>query len=1055
MNTKRHERNRGLTRKGCIFVLGAAVLWLVVLGLVLEAYAAFRLRAEERVIAEWKEPTEAEKMEAYSPVIRRYQGGPLPEGIPQDRDRAFFLDLDDTERSALAEARGELAMICDGEAHVLSMYAASAPEPIALLAELIRGRDDIKYLEAHEGGVEPWRVMQFVFTNKGPMSDDLCIRLPNGEEELFQFSVAPVPHEDAKVLIFVRLSIWEKFWFTFRKNIDWDFIAAATSWEQKTRQFHTNNVGFRDDDVVLPKPHGVYRILCIGGSTTIEGLTNALTYPNILEAKLREHFGTKAIEVINGGVYGYRVEHERKRFDDFMALEPDLIVYYNFVNDLRQFVPAWAEPEGPWTDPVLALKKALRKSRFISTYWNWQLLPPHKRLMRLLHRDVLDSIQWIGDEAKRQGVEVAVCSFAYPTDLTEEERLLLEKNGSRWFSPLTLDSYTRIVRLFNHELRAMCEARGFAYVPVAENFHGGSAYFTDICHMNPLGIEHKAEIVFHTLKEQLGSCLAGGTDGAPASTPAMVLNPTPASPKEGGFGYRSFTVEAPWMRGSILVRFPEQLRSSLGLHFIDCGSGADGRWPVALTPMSIPEPYPPWVKDEATGALSYHYITPEGLEWWAHARPDQEEIALEFCLRNNGIEPVSEIYLEICTLLDHSEDFSFTGTFDRVSTWFDGVLQEVTAVDPPPEGRYLHIRPKDSTFGPSPKGRGVTPDAWNLHQDADVPIVACMSRDRAHLVAVSWFDMCQVIRSNANLSCIHAGPETHVTLGPGEEFCWHGRLYLMPNDPQGLLQRFMDDRGRIHAEKMGTLRLIPHENDRFLRIEDPEKAEAGFLLWAPESLAYPDLGSKHIPITWRVNELTGSVWYRIERGEALFTALFQPRRGRVMYTYMIQPAAGAAVPERLMVVPCHQLKNGIFAGEGEELMRRVWIHAEGRWVSVGSCPGRTFANWFEVAPVGNDALNHPPLVPLALPRADVPLIACVSRDGAWVTATSANPCCALFNNIDVPCIHAQPCGALTREGPTTLRGTMYLLEGSLDDLLREYQADAADAASRAGSESCR
>jgi heterodisulfide reductase subunit A-like polyferredoxin len=51
--------------------------------------------------------------------------------------------------------------------------------------------------------------------------------------------------------------------------------------------------------VIVPKPKGVLRIVCVGGSTTEEGNDTQSTYPNIMEHKLRNYFKTDKIDVVN------------------------------------------------------------------------------------------------------------------------------------------------------------------------------------------------------------------------------------------------------------------------------------------------------------------------------------------------------------------------------------------------------------------------------------------------------------------------------------------------------------------------------------------------------------------------------------------------------------------------------------------------------------------------------------------------------------------------------------------------------------------------------------
>jgi len=58
-------------------------------------------------------------------------------------------------------------------------------------------------------------------------------------------------------------------------------------------------------------------------------------------------------------------------------------------------------------------------------------------------------------------------------------------------------------------------------------------------------------------------------------------------PAKGETGVLGFRIRVPWMAGSIELRFPETLHSSLGLHFIDHVRGD-------MPPLYPPDPFPVW-----------------------------------------------------------------------------------------------------------------------------------------------------------------------------------------------------------------------------------------------------------------------------------------------------------------------------------------------------------------------------------------------------------------------------------------------------------------------------
>ena len=86
------------------------------------------------------------------------------------------------------------------------------------------------------------------------------------------------------------------------------------------------------------KPEGVFRILCLGGSTTYGvGADKTNSYPAQLEDLLRRVYGGcgRRFEVLNLGVMGYHSWHSRIRFEAELAgLQPDLVLIMDAVNDL-------------------------------------------------------------------------------------------------------------------------------------------------------------------------------------------------------------------------------------------------------------------------------------------------------------------------------------------------------------------------------------------------------------------------------------------------------------------------------------------------------------------------------------------------------------------------------------------------------------------------------------------------------------------------------------------------------------------------------------------------
>ena len=100
---------------------------------------------------------------------------------------------------------------------------------------------------------------------------------------------------------------------------------------------HHNSLGLRGEEIAPVAPPGVYRIVCLGGSTTystpVEDPADA--YPARLEEALHR-IGHRQVEVVNAGVPGYGSLESLLYFElKILDLEPDLILVTHAANDVH------------------------------------------------------------------------------------------------------------------------------------------------------------------------------------------------------------------------------------------------------------------------------------------------------------------------------------------------------------------------------------------------------------------------------------------------------------------------------------------------------------------------------------------------------------------------------------------------------------------------------------------------------------------------------------------------------------------------------------------------
>lgn len=501
------ETSPRLTRKYFRFWAGVigGILWLLLLLLAGEVWEVAQERRLQGAIDQLNDEAWSKGAEARAAVCERFGiTPPAPVGADIVSRNAFGL-LSGAERADYAQKRSEAVLVCEFSGRISESYLSATEPSIAAAMSVMVGAGDIVAGMSNlrdEGTTDGEDVYSMqandlrgalgMVSSSGFQFREYELPMPGGGRDVAQFTVHPLK-EGGPVAVFVRPSLWKKVWVDFRPGIhhmDADDIAI-------------NSHGFRDREIQVPKPGGVFRIVCVGGSTTAEGPTNELTYPKLLERILRERYGTERIEVVNAGVYASNSNNEMRRADQYLALEPDLLLHYNGVNDITQWLPIWMEAEGMGEFPLSLLKSLGRRSRLIYNNFNTALLPSDERLRRGFEENVFTNLRGLLGSAEARGVATVFASFGYPDyeNLPPVEQALFDRqiNHQHWGRTVNMEGYIHVLRQYNDGLKRLCEESGATYLPFAEGFRHGANFYTDICHMNVGGMLAKAELLAELL----------------------------------------------------------------------------------------------------------------------------------------------------------------------------------------------------------------------------------------------------------------------------------------------------------------------------------------------------------------------------------------------------------------------------------------------------------------------------------------------------------------------------------------------------------------------------
>jgi lysophospholipase L1-like esterase len=121
--------------------------------------------------------------------------------------------------------------------------------------------------------------------------------------------------------------------YTLNPNLQWNY---KSYYGVEPKQL-VNSLGYRGKETTVEKPEHVFRIVCLGGSTTF-GLgesDESQTYPELLEKRLNELYpGGPHFEVINAGTPGWSsAESLINLHFRVLELSPDMVILYDGVND--------------------------------------------------------------------------------------------------------------------------------------------------------------------------------------------------------------------------------------------------------------------------------------------------------------------------------------------------------------------------------------------------------------------------------------------------------------------------------------------------------------------------------------------------------------------------------------------------------------------------------------------------------------------------------------------------------------------------------------------------
>jgi lysophospholipase L1-like esterase len=406
--------------------------------------------------------------------------------------RKQFHDFTEQEKEIYARLNCEIALVATTACSIQHVYGA---DPSTFQGPRYILSRSLLYLTRQLGTMQ--RLAAATIQKQQPHSYTIYLPSLKAPQKQQQMQMWPIPNTD---LVHIFMDVYPENVYASSAPQP----AADSRWEvpflrykpnftiEEPDFFKTNSLGFRSPEIVLPKPEGIFRILCIGGSTTHEAGGNAVTYPMRLEALLKEAFPEQPCEVVNAGIPGIFSRGHLRRLHDYLQVEPDLIVAHLGVNDVL----------GIYSNPATNLPA--KSSRFLRLFAPSITAPDLDTFQNSLDSILGKNLRFLSEQFQREGIATVFASMPYPDPqaITKEQYQFFNYQGKRSWNLLafSLDQYVSYIQISNNLLKTIASETQSVYIPLAESMAGVTEVYNDFCHMTQPGIDAKAQIIFDAVK---------------------------------------------------------------------------------------------------------------------------------------------------------------------------------------------------------------------------------------------------------------------------------------------------------------------------------------------------------------------------------------------------------------------------------------------------------------------------------------------------------------------------------------------------------------------------
>jgi acyl-CoA synthetase (AMP-forming)/AMP-acid ligase II/lysophospholipase L1-like esterase/acyl carrier protein len=274
-------------------------------------------------------------------------------------------------------------------------------------------------------------------------------------------------------------------------------------------EFTTNTLGFRSPEISFAPQPGELRIAVVGASTVAGAYakTNSVTFPHLLQERLRQAMPGRLVNVINAGVEGYTIKEidilvERA----IIPLRPDIVVIYPGFNDMANICRASSGKASVARQPLPApsLPRWVLTRELISK----NTLPLREVPVRAARVDVKthfpasygETLDRMMSRLEAAGIKPVLLTVARAFKPGEGEiGRRLATTALFYNYCLDYDGLNEAGSLFNQTIAGLAQKHGATLIDLGKMMPSGPKHFVDAAHFTRAGEELSSEIIFHEL----------------------------------------------------------------------------------------------------------------------------------------------------------------------------------------------------------------------------------------------------------------------------------------------------------------------------------------------------------------------------------------------------------------------------------------------------------------------------------------------------------------------------------------------------------------------------